>query len=128
MTNVNTDQGTTCSLFGCVMIMSYTFCLLRIWGPRRNGPVVNQPLVLFQEERIRNCKTTIGSYEPKFIGHILTIFCNNNRPALVIYFIRNKHRTNTYIRRCDELLLFEGACLIAYGGKDTLNLHDRTYC
>ena len=52
MTNVYTDQGTACSLFECLMIMSYTFFFENVgapwssgaWGPGPNGPVVNPPL------------------------------------------------------------------------------------
>ena len=44
MTNVYTDQGTACSLFECLMIMSYTF-FLRMWGPPgARGPGARAPM------------------------------------------------------------------------------------
>ena len=45
MTNVYTDQGTACSLLECLMIMSYKFCLLRMWGPpEARGPGARAPM------------------------------------------------------------------------------------
>ena len=68
MTNVYTDQGTACSLFECLMIMSYTFFFDNVgapwssgaWGPGPNGPVVNPPLVTYLDEKIpKHYKCTI---------------------------------------------------------------------
>ena len=57
MTNVYTDQGTACSLFECLMIMSYTFFFWRMLGPPgARGPGARAPMAPLL---IRHCIHTM---------------------------------------------------------------------